>query len=111
MSKRNLEIFETNESRALRRLRIEHGLSIRKLAERLELSPTRVTQMEVGREDIQDLYIDKFLAVLDMTKQGRLDYLEKEDPNFKLRKDIIKSLNGLNQSKLKIVKMFLDNLN
>jgi len=111
MSKRNLEIIETNESRALRRLRIEHGLSIRKLAERMELSPTRVTQMEVGREDIKDPYINKFLAALDMTRQGWLDYLEKEDPNIKLRKDIIKSLNGLNQSKLKIVKMFLDNLN
>ena len=67
MSKRNLEIIETTESPALRRLRIEHGISIRKLAERMELSPTRVTQMEVGRKDIKDLYVNKFLADIVLT--------------------------------------------
>ena len=42
MSKRNLKIIETEESKLLKEMRKEAGLSVRKLAELMGISHTRV---------------------------------------------------------------------
>ena len=69
MSKRNKIVKETKESKALKAFRLKSGLSLRKLAERMDLSFARVHQMEVGREDVIDDYIEKFLSVTDFCRE------------------------------------------
>lgn len=64
MSKRNKISRPTRESEALRTFRKENELSIRKMAERLNLSPTRVHQMESGLDEVNDGYIIQFLEAL-----------------------------------------------
>lgn len=61
MSKRNQIIKETKESKALKALRIKADLGIRKLAQRMNYSHTRIHQFESGRENINEAYIQIFL--------------------------------------------------
>lgn len=68
MSKRNQIIKETAESLALKELRNHSGLSARKLAEQMKVSHTRVYQMESGREDITEEYIEKFLEAVQVSR-------------------------------------------
>ena len=65
MSKRNKIVETSPEWEALRALRQKDGLSLRKLADLMEISFTRVQQMESGRDDIPKKYIVKFLEALD----------------------------------------------
>lgn len=57
MSKRNREVVMSLEAQALKELRINSDLSLRKLAEKMNYSFTRVHQMETGRDNISDEYI------------------------------------------------------
>ena len=67
MIKRN-EIIEVSvESKGLQELRELKGLSIRKLAVLVNLSPTRVHQMEQGRGNITEDYLRIFLGAVGMT--------------------------------------------
>ena len=59
----------TKEAELLKKLRIDADLSLRKLADMMNLSFTRVHQMESGREDISDEYIDLFLMHLKISKK------------------------------------------
>ena len=68
MSKRNDEIIETRESRLLKDLRIECGLSLSKLADEIGYSKARVYQMESGREQISEKYIELFLEGIKMPR-------------------------------------------
>jgi len=65
MSKRNQKVIETELSITLRELRTENSLSVRKLAELMNISKSRVHQMESGRENISSEYIQKFLSAID----------------------------------------------
>lgn len=85
MSKRNKKIIVTKEARALKKLRVESGLSLRKLADMMELSFTRVHQMESGREDISEEYLDSFLNMIGITKST----WDKEFGKSNLNNDIL----------------------
>ena len=67
MSKGDKNMKTANVSLALKELRELHELSIRKLAQRLNLSPTRVHQMESGKEKVSDDYIRLFLNSIDFS--------------------------------------------
>jgi len=100
MSHRNKLIIESAESKALKALRLKGGLGIRKLAERMNYSHTRVHQMESGRDDISKEYIFKFLEALDLSWQDWIFQLEKRDKNYDLRDRCLDLLNRLEPSKL-----------
>jgi transcriptional regulator with XRE-family HTH domain len=87
MSKRSDQIIETAQSRALKALRLERGVSIRKLAEQVGLSPMRVQQLESGRGNIQAAYIDQFCEVLSVTDKEWEEFLESlVDEKVELRR-------------------------
>jgi transcriptional regulator with XRE-family HTH domain len=67
MSKRNHLIIETKESNALKALRINTGFSLRMLSDKMNLSKTRVHQIETGRDQIEPKYIENFLLALDLS--------------------------------------------
>lgn len=60
--------IETKESKALKAMREFRGVSVRKLSEKLQMSHSAVHQLESGRANIQDEYIQKFLAALGFTR-------------------------------------------
>jgi len=63
MSKRIKYIINSPESLALKKLREKSGLSLRKLADLMDVSFTRVHQLESGRDEVTNGYIEKFLSV------------------------------------------------
>lgn len=79
MSKRNKIAKPTRESEALREFRKANGLSIRKLAAMLDLSPTRVNQMELGRDDLSDEYLKNYLIALNLTSLDWNKYLDNRE--------------------------------
>tara|TARA_B100000925_G_C21927579_1_gene438757 strand:- start:92 stop:433 length:342 start_codon:yes stop_codon:yes gene_type:complete len=107
MSKRNLEIIETRESKLLKRLRVDCGISIRKLADLMELSPTRVMQFEVGRETVTTVYTSKFLNVLGISNDTWTNEITAMDPLFHKKESCKKLIDDLDEPKLDVVFNFL----
>jgi len=66
MSKRIEKVLKTPESQSLLALRIKSDLSVRDLADKMEMSFPRVHQMESGRGNISEEYISKFLKALNL---------------------------------------------
>jgi len=76
MSRRNKEIKVGPESVTLKEMRENAGLSIRKLADLMDLSFSRVHQMESGRENVSEEYVRKFLKA---TGHSWAEWLKKTD--------------------------------
>lgn len=100
MSKRNKIVETSPESEALKALRQKNGLSLRKLAELLEISFTRVHQMESGRDNIPKEYITKFLKALDLSWQDWIYRVEKKDKSYGLRDRCHELIDSLGSTKL-----------
>lgn len=109
MSKRNKIIIETTESEALKALRLESGLSLRKLAEVMNYSFARVHQMETGREDISSEYIQKFLEGIDISWSDWKNYLGERDEYYEIRLSCHELLDKVNGEKLDLVLGLLGN--
>ncbi len=69
MSKRTKIVIKTKEAEALKKLREIRGLSIRKLADLMRISHTLVNHLEVGRANISDQHIHKFLEATNFSHQ------------------------------------------
>jgi transcriptional regulator with XRE-family HTH domain len=110
MSKRNNIVIQTQESKALKAFRIRAGVSLRKLSELMDLSKTRIHQMEIGRDEISEDYIEHFLLGLGLSiSDWKLEVGEK-DNFFKLREECHSLLNGIDKDKLGLVFGLLSNL-
>lgn len=103
MSKRNQIISEGPESKALKELRLKAGLGIRKLAERMNYSHTRVHQLESGRDDISDEYIQCFLDATGYSLEDWKYELKGSDPFNELRGKCHEALELVDQNKLKMI--------
>ena len=105
MSKRNDEIIESRESRLLKDLRIECGLSLSKLADEIGYSKARVYQMESGREQISEKYIELFLEGIKMPRASWLERLGGKKKNVVLDPfdECISHLEKLNSEDLVLV--------
>ena len=64
MGKRIKFIINTPESVTLKRLREKSGLSLRQLADRMDISFSRVHQRETGRDEISKDYVSLFLKAI-----------------------------------------------
>lgn len=100
MSKRNKIVLKSPESKALKKLREQSDLSIRKVADKIGISMSRVSQMESGRDDIQKEYIIKFLDALERSWQDWVFKIEKDDNSFNLRDRCHEALDKLSSSQL-----------
>jgi transcriptional regulator with XRE-family HTH domain len=68
--RRSARIIMTNEARALRELRIMHGLSMRRAGELIGVSDSYISHIENGRVDFpRGERLDRFLAVYGGIKQ------------------------------------------
>ncbi len=103
MSKRNQKIKLTKEAKALKRMRVESNLSLRKLGDRMNLSFTRIHQMESGREDISQEYIDLFLEAIGKNRCVWKKYLGSPPPVLSLREKCQRVLENVEDDKLEII--------
>lgn len=110
MSKRNLEIVNSPESKALKRLREEADLSLRELAKKMNISYSRVHQMERGRDDPSEEYIKLFLSCLNLSFDKWNEELGSSDDDSTLRKNCLNLVSRINSEKLIAVEMFLKTL-
>jgi len=106
MSKRNQITITTPESKALKVMREKSGLSLRKLAESLNLSSTRVHQFELGKENISEAYIKSFLLATNTSVEAWNNELGSPSELYLLRKLCIDRINQIEESKLELVGPF-----
>jgi transcriptional regulator with XRE-family HTH domain len=69
MGIRTKMIRVTKESKALKNLRMMSGHSVWKLADRLDVSHTLVSHLELGRANISEEYLGNFLKALDLSRE------------------------------------------
>lgn len=103
MSKRNKIIKLSVESIALKDLRENAGLSLRKLADLMDLSFVRIHQMESGREDIPEEYVRKFLKATDYSWEQWLKRTRRKKPSDAIRVKCHQALDSIDPSKLKMI--------
>lgn len=111
MSKRNQIIKESAESLALKRLREASGQGIRRVAELMDLSHTRVHQMESGREDITEEYIEKFLDTVQVSRGDWNKEIGIRECNGDLREKCFDLVCSIKKEKLKTLHNILLSLN
>lgn len=112
MSKRTKIIIKTKEAEALRRLREMRGLSVRKAADLLGISHTMVNHLEIGRANISEEYIEKFLKALNLSHEDWKSLvagaLKKTAPD---RRKLIEECNfllqRLSEDKLRVIQNML----
>jgi len=107
MSKRNKEIKVGAESLTLKEMRENAGLSVRKLADLMDLSFSRVHQMESGRENVNEEYVQKFLKA---TNYSWSEWNKRTDAGKfrdELRVKCHEALDTIEPSKLDIMYEFL----
>lgn len=109
MSKRNRFVEETPESKALKTFRLNSDLSLRKIANLMEISFTRVHQMEAGKENIPEDYINKFLEALNLTWEDWNSEVKGRDEKQILRDQCHEILDSIEPSKLELIHGILSN--
>jgi transcriptional regulator with XRE-family HTH domain len=108
MSKRNKEIILTSESKALKKLRTDHDYSLAEVSRLMNISRTRVHQMESGKENIGSSYIDNFLTALNIERvTWEIVALGSYD---QARNECILLIKGLDNSKLEALLKILKSL-
>jgi transcriptional regulator with XRE-family HTH domain len=103
MSKRNEIKKVSAESIALKKLRIKSELSIRKLSDLMNLSRTRISQMESGRDEVSEQYVLKFLTALKLTLADFENQIGTKKSSSKLREICIELVSNLEPSRLEAV--------
>lgn len=112
MGRRTKIISITKESEALKKLRMLSGLSVRKLADELNVSHTLVSHIECGRANVSESYVEKFLKVLNFSREdfeiavsgGRKS---KSFVKNKMTEDCYDKLKNLSEDKLKLLHSIL----
>ncbi|MFP5384682.1 MAG: helix-turn-helix domain-containing protein [Bacteriovoracia bacterium] len=115
MSRRTKIITITRESKALKELRSMKGHSVRKVADLLGVSHTLVSHLEVGRANISEAYVKKFLKALEFSHEDWEVVLHEGKKSKSLTKrkiadDCFDLIQGLSAEKLKLLKSVLNNL-
>jgi transcriptional regulator with XRE-family HTH domain len=107
MSKREQKIKITNESKTLKKLRLKANLSVRILAEKMQLSKSRVHQMEQGRGEITPSYVSKFLEA---TLFSETEWIKLAPPKSITdhKADCILIIQSLPKSKLRAALNYLE---
>jgi len=112
MGRRTKIISITKESEALKKLRILSGLSVRKLADELNVSHTLVSHLELGRANVNESYVENFLKALKFTYEDWEIAISggKKSKSFvknKMTEDCYSKLKNLPEEKLKLLHSIL----
>lgn len=113
MGRRTKFISITKESEALKKLRMLSGLSVRKLANDLNVSHTLVSHLELGRANVNRAYVDKFLKVLNFSYEDWEIAVTggKKSKSFvknRMTEDCYDKLKNLSEEKLKLLHSILN---
>lgn len=100
MKNRSNFVFVTKESQALKDLRFRLGFSLVRTSDLMKLSFVLIHQMESGREDITDSYIELFLNSLEINREEWLHQLTINDEKALLLNKCQARLNSLNAYQL-----------
>lgn len=103
MSRRNKIIKVSPESVALKEIREKSNLSLRKLADLMDLSFARVHQMESGKENVSEEYVRKFLKATNHTWEEWSKKVGKDRSSDALRKKCHEALDAIEPSKLQLI--------
>ena len=103
MSRRNKMIKVSSESVALKEIREKANLSLRKLADLMDLSFARVHQMESGKENVNEEYVRKFLKATGHNWEDWLTRISKTRPSDALRNKCHEALDAIEPSKLQLI--------
>jgi transcriptional regulator with XRE-family HTH domain len=115
MGRRTKIITITRESKALKELRSMKGYSVRKVADLMGISHTLVSHLELGRANISEAYVKKFLKTLEFSLEDWEVVLQegkksKALSKNKIENDCFELMQGLSTEKLKLLKSVLNNL-
>lgn len=104
MGKRNKFVKETPESKALRSLRLKNDYSLQQISNLVGLSKTRVSQMELGREDISNSYVELFIRALKLSYEDwEAELGVKNSDENKLRDLCHEIVEQINSEKIELV--------
>lgn len=115
MGGRTKIITVTCESKALKELRSMKGYSVRKVADLMGVSHTLVSHLELGRANISEAYVKKFLKALEFSFEDWEIVLHQRKKSKSLTKsriadDCFDLMQGISAEKLKLLKSVLNNL-
>lgn len=115
MGRRTKVIKVTKESKALKQLRMMKGLSVRKLANLLNVSHTLVSHLELGRANITEAYIEKFLEAVALSLEDWNVALgggkkAQNQARSRITDDCLKKLKDLPEDKLRILNSILNGM-
>ena len=110
MSRRNKTISVSVESIALKEMRIKANLSVRKLADEMNISFARVHQMESGRDDVHESYVKEFLNATGFSWSDWQSETRGKDSFSELRSKCHEALDLVDSSKLKAIYKLLSYL-
>lgn len=103
MSKRNKIIKVSAESIALMEMRKKANLSIRKLADEMNISFSRVHQMESGKDDVNESYLKRFLEATGFSLEDWQHETGGRDLLSELRSKCHEALDQIDKSKLQLI--------
>lgn len=109
MPKRSRIKRESLESKALRKLRIDSGLSQRDIAEKLGVTQTKVAHSEVGRAYIRKDYVELFLKGLCLSWEEWDELVGSRQSDGELREECKKLLDRISDDKLRLLHGLLVN--
>jgi len=109
-SKRCLKIVETKESKALKAMREFRGRSVRRLADELGMSHAAVHQLECGRADLTQSYLNKFLNCLGFSTSDWHLFTKDDEGIEDLRCKCIEVLHAIQPTKLRQIYKFISEI-
>lgn len=109
MPKRSRFKRETEESKALKSLRIKSGLSQRELARLMNVPQTKVAHSENGRAYIRKPYIELFLKVLNLNWEDWDKLIDAKENLMEVKEECKILIDKLSDDRLVILKSILLN--
>ena len=109
--KRHLYVQHNEESVALKKARMLRDLSVRDVGDLMGISHVRIHQMESGRGNITEEFVEQFLRAVDLSfDDWRVLLEDKSDQTDLLRQLCVERLDRLDQWQLKEAYKFISNL-
>ena len=107
MPKRSRFKRETEESKALKSLRIKSGLSQREIARIMGVPQTRVAHAENGRAYIKKEYIELFLRSLKLNWEEWDKLIDSKENLIEVKEECKLMIDKLSEDKLIVLKSIL----
>lgn len=99
--RRSLIKLETPESKALKRMRLSTGLSLREISKKTGLNVNMINHAENGRSTITSSYIQRYAIALGYTMDDWQSFLNDNITVFEMRTLGIEKIKSMNSDEIK----------